>query len=114
MCLALQQQEVRLYSRLKGAVVVAQSAVPALTLIAFTNSAFARPDTRVTCVQAKAYIQQNKAIVMSTSQYTYTRIVSNQGSCSPSQTTKRLYAPTVDNPKCQVGNECRERTTRGN
>jgi hypothetical protein len=105
-----------LYSKLKGEFEVAgQSALLALALIITANNALARPDTRVmTCAQAKTYLQQNKAIVMSTGQHTYTRIVSNQGSCSPSQTTRRLHAPTIDNPKCQVGNECRERTTRGN
>jgi hypothetical protein len=62
----------------------------------------------MTCAQAKTYVQQNKAIVMSTGQHTYTRIVSGQGSCTAGQTTKRLLAPTVDNPRCQVGYECRD------
>jgi hypothetical protein len=96
-----------LQSRTLGSVRIA---IVTLALIAMANPAFARPDTRtMTCAQAKTYVQQNKAIVMSTGQYTYTRIVSGQGFCSSSQTTRRLYAPTVDNPKCQVGFECRER-----
>jgi hypothetical protein len=88
----------------------AKCAALALALVSLAGPALARPDTRtMTCAQAKTYVQQNKAIVMSTGQNTYTRIVSGQGSCQPSQTTRRLLAPTVDNPKCQVGFECRER-----
>jgi hypothetical protein len=80
-----------------------------LALICVASPALARPDTRtMTCAQARTYVQQNKAIVMSTGQNTYTRIVSGQGSCAPGQTTKRLLAPTIDNPKCQVGYECRD------
>jgi hypothetical protein len=82
----------------------------ALALVTVAGPASARPDTRtMTCAQAQTYVKQNNAIVMTTGQNTYTRIVSGQGSCSQSQTTRRLSAPTVDNPKCQVGFECRER-----
>jgi hypothetical protein len=87
-----------------------KSAALALALVSAAGPALARPDTRtMTCAQAQTYVQQNRAIVMTTGQNTYTRIVSGQGSCSQSQTTRRLSAPTVDNPKCQVGYECRER-----
>jgi hypothetical protein len=90
-------------------VLAARGTVAGFALMSLTSQALARPDTRtMTCAQAKTYVQQNKAIVMSTGQYTYTRIVSNQGSCSRGQTTRRLFAPTVDNAKCQVGLECRD------
>ncbi len=77
--------------------------------VAMTSIASARPDTRsMTCQQARAVVQQYKAIVMSTGQYTYERIVIGQGYCSSTQISKPLYAPTVDVERCKVGNICEE------
>jgi len=71
--------------------------------------AHARPDTRtMTCTQAQTFVKQNKAIVMSTGPNTYERIVVGQGYCGPSQVTKLMIAPTVDQKKCRVGNYCEE------
>ncbi len=86
------------------------SALLSISLIlASTLPGAARPDTRtMTCQQARAVVQQYKAIVMSTGQYTYERIVIGQGYCSSTQISKPLYAPTVDVPSCKVGNICQE------
>jgi hypothetical protein len=77
--------------------------------LAVTMEAGARPDTRsMTCPQAKAFVKQNKAIVMSTGPSTYERIVIGQGLCSSTQIAKLIVAPTVDERKCKVGYTCQE------
>jgi hypothetical protein len=77
--------------------------------LAGAMEAQARPDTRtMTCPQAKAFVKQNKAIVMSTGPSTYERIVIGQGLCSSTQIAKLIVAPTVDERKCRVGYTCEE------
>jgi hypothetical protein len=74
------------------------------------GEALARPDTRkMTCEGAQQFIRQNGAVVMTTGQYTYDRIVSNQGYCDSDEITWLKIAPTKDNPKCRVGYYCRPR-----
>jgi hypothetical protein len=69
----------------------------------------ARPDTRtMTCPQAKAFVKQNQAIVMTTGPNTYERIVIGQGLCASTQITRLLVAPTVGERKCKVGYTCEE------
>jgi hypothetical protein len=81
-------------------------------LFSYASPGFARPDLRtMTCQQARAVVQQYKAIVMTTGQYTYERIVIGQGYCSQTQVTRRLYTPTVDIENCNVGNICMEIVT---
>jgi hypothetical protein len=74
------------------------------------SDALARPDTRkMTCEGAKNFVRQNGAVVMTTGQYTYERIVTNQGYCDYDEMTWLKIAPTLDNPKCRVGYYCRPR-----
>lgn len=78
-------------------------------LAASTLPGAARPDTRsMTCQQAKTVVKQYQAIIMSTGQHTYERIVLGQGYCSSTQIAKQLYAPTVDAERCKVGYICEE------
>jgi hypothetical protein len=85
--------------------VIAASAM----LLAGPFEAHARPDTRsMTCPQAKAFVKQNQAIVMTTGPNTYERIVIGQGLCSSTQITRQLVAPTVGERKCKVGYTCEE------
>jgi hypothetical protein len=78
-------------------------------VLAGPMEAHARPDTRtMTCPQAKAFVKQNRAIVMTTGANTYERIVIGQGLCTTTQVTKPLVAPTVDERKCKIGYTCEE------
>jgi hypothetical protein len=73
-------------------------------------SAAARPDTRImTCEQARAFVREKGAVIMSTGQYTYERFVSGYGYCDRGEETWLQVAPTKDNPKCRVGYICRDR-----
>jgi hypothetical protein len=74
----------------------------------------ARADTRtMTCQQAQDFVRRSGAVVMTTGQHTYDRIVSNRGYCEPDEITWLKIAPTKDNPKCRVGYYCRTRIDDG-
>jgi len=87
------------------------AAIAAFAVLATSSAAFAaRPDTRaMTCEQARAFVRQQGAVVMTTGQYTYLRIVSGYGYCDRGEETWLQVAPTLDNPKCRVGYICRDR-----
>jgi hypothetical protein len=88
------------------------SALLAMPLM--TGEALARPDTRkMTCEGAQQFIRQNGAVVMTTGQYTYERIVTNRSFCDYDEITWLKIAPTLDNPKCRVGYYCRPRLNDG-
>jgi hypothetical protein len=90
----------------------ARTAFVGLTILAIADAAFAaRPDTRVlTCSQGRAMLAQSGAIVFTTGQNTYDRIVHNRGFCNPGQEAVQISAPTVDEPYCKIGYTCRDRT----
>jgi hypothetical protein len=93
---------------------LAFSALAIVAGLAFSNAAHARPDTRaMSCEQAKSFVRQKGAVVMSTGQYTYERIVSNQSFCGWDEITWLKVAPTKDDPKCRVGYYCRPRINDG-
>jgi hypothetical protein len=82
----------------------------ALVVAGSPGQASARPDTRaMTCEAARAFIRSNGAVVMSTGQYTYDRIVAGYGWCGPGEETELKVVPTLDNPKCRIGYICRDR-----
>ncbi len=85
----------------------------AMAVLMFTCAALpaaARPDTRgMTCEGAKTFIRKNGAVVMSTGQYTYDRIVAGIGFCGAGEEAVLKVAPTKDNPRCWVGYYCRDR-----
>jgi hypothetical protein len=85
-------------------------ATSVITMPSLTGEALARPDTRkMTCEGAQQFVRQNGAVVMTTGQHTYERIVSNQGYCDFDEMTWLMIAPTSDNPRCRVGYYCRPR-----
>jgi cobalamin synthase len=91
---------------------IAAIAIAAVT--ALPVSALARPDTRtMSCAAAQALVRNQGAIVMTTGQYTYERIVANRSFCDWDEDTWIKIAPTLDNPKCRVGSYCRARINDG-
>lgn len=68
------------------------------------------PDTRkMTCEQAKALVQKQGAINLTTGEYTFDRYVSGPRYCiGPAQATRDAVVPTKDNPRCIVGQRCTE------
>lgn len=98
-------------SRNKAILVFAAAAMAAPMV---PGEAMARPDTRtMTCQQAQDFVRRSGAVVMSTGQHTYDRIVSNRGFCDADEITWLKIAPTKDNPKCRVGYYCRTRIDDG-
>ena len=83
----------------------------AATLAAGLQSAHAqRADTRsFTCASAWAFVQSRGAVVMSTGNYTYDRLVSQRRYCQMDEVLQRHYAQTADSPRCFVGYVCRGR-----
>lgn len=85
-------------------------AATAAGFAAATPAHAARPDTRaMSCQQAQNLVRSRGAVVMTTGQYTYERIVSGLGYCESDEETAIMTAPTRDNPKCRVGYYCRTR-----
>lgn len=68
----------------------------------------ARPDTRqLTCAQAQALVKQRGSVVMTTGPTTFDKFVATSNYCSPDAKMLRpKFAPTKDNKKCAVGNQC--------
>ncbi len=83
------------------ALVCAFAAAPAMA---------ARPDLRaMACEQGKALLLQRGAIVFTTGQYTYERIVHNRGFCTSGQETILYTTPAYDDPRCRIGYVCKDR-----
>lgn len=61
----------------------------------------------MSCERAQAYIKQRGAAVVDTGPNTFFRIVANRSYCQPGERLRRYYSKTSDNPKCNVGFECR-------
>lgn len=69
-----------------------------------------RADTRsMTCAGAWAFVQSRGAVVISTGQYTYDRLVSQRRYCQMDEVLQRHFAQTADSPRCFVGYVCRGR-----
>ena len=75
----------------------------AAMVIAATNFANARPDTRkMTCAQTQALIQSQHAAVLSTGPNTYDRFVRQYGNeCDAPAVPKARYVPASDG-QCRV------------
>nr|WP_319385741.1 hypothetical protein [uncultured Roseibium sp.] len=89
---------------------VAAVGLTAVTLMASVSvtHAQARPDTRqLTCAQAQALVKQRGSVVMTTGPTTFDKFVATSNYCSPDAKMLRpKFAPTKDNKKCAVGNQC--------
>jgi hypothetical protein len=68
--------------------------------------------TTMTCSRAAGLIALQGAVVLGTGVYTYDRYVSGPNFCALGETTEPAWVPTVDNPQCFVGYQCRPRFQR--
>jgi hypothetical protein len=66
----------------------------------------------ITCSRAAGLVASQRAIVLATGVYTYDRYVSGPNLCVLGETTEPAWIPTVDNPQCFVGYQCRQRFER--
>ncbi|WP_305987662.1 hypothetical protein [Roseibium sp. MMSF_3544] len=74
-----------------------------------------RPDTRkLTCSQAQDLVKQRGSVIMTTGPTTFDTFIADVRYCMPQTNQMRpKFAPTLDNPKCAVGNRCfRSRNNR--
>lgn len=83
----------------------------ALSLAALATPALAqsRPDTRkLTCVGVRNLVQSRGAIVVSTSDNAYDRVVWTQTSCNRGEAIRAAYARTTDYTGCHIGYTCEQ------
>lgn len=77
-------------------------------------SAEARPDTRtLSCAQAKALVDREGAITLSTGDVTYQRFVAGSSQCRPLGVARTAYAPTRDDRNCRLQTCRRPRSSDG-
>ncbi|MFZ1814267.1 MAG: hypothetical protein WBO55_05580 [Rhizobiaceae bacterium] len=70
----------------------------------------ARPDVRVmSCAQVRTMVASRGAVVMTTGQHTYDRIVAGIGLCGGDEELELKRVPAKDNPRCLAGYICRTR-----
>ena len=62
----------------------------------------------MSCAQARALIQWQGAIVLSTGPYTYDRFVRDQGFCPLADVAEQTWEPTADVQLCPIGFRCRQ------
>jgi hypothetical protein len=86
-----------------------------VALAFFSTAAFAsRPDTRdFSCADAKAIVEQNGAIVLTTGDTTYDRYVANSSYCDSGDKAVSAYVPTLNKSKCNIGYVCRDHESNG-
>jgi len=76
-------------------------------LLASVTSGFARMDVRqMTCGEAQQLVQSQRAIVLTLTNTTYDRIVSNQRFCDSMTIGQNVYAQTRDSNQCLIGQRC--------
>jgi hypothetical protein len=68
--------------------------------------------TTLTCSRAAGLVASQGAVVLGTGVYSYDRYVSGSNHCGLGETTEPAWIPTVDNPQCFVGYQCRQRFQR--
>ena len=81
-----------------------------ILVLAATQASAQRTDTRQhTCQQIYATVQHYGSVVLTTGPNRYDRYVGFQNYCQGSQVAHKAYAPTIDNPRCYIGFQCKER-----
>jgi len=86
---------------------VVRAALAGALVLAGTGAALARPDVRkMTCEQAQNLIRQNGAVVVTTGQYTYERIVATEWGCATPYGGEAMWVRTRDNKQCMIGYQC--------
>jgi hypothetical protein len=82
----------------------------AALILALTVSASAMTDSRsLTCQQVQAVVKKTGRAVISTGPSIYGEVVANSGACRVSMAQTK-FAPTRDNPRCNIGFVCAPRT----
>ncbi|WP_319528847.1 hypothetical protein [uncultured Cohaesibacter sp.] len=90
----------------KSATVLSAFAFAALALSAPAMAASQTNTQSLSTAQVKQLIQENGAVVLSTSANTFDRYVANPGDCFRGQTASVAYVPTADSSSAQVGFTC--------
>jgi hypothetical protein len=85
-----------------------------LLLVALCASGIGPADARIdvrtlTCAQARALVQSEGAIVLTTGRYTYDRFVSDHRFCDRDEVTRPRRTPTRDDEACRIGCVCQPR-----
>lgn len=82
-----------------------------LILVTLSHLAIAgRPDTaNLICADARAIVEQNGAITLSTTQGLYDRYVANPSYCGSGERAVQSYVPSADLEQCFIGYVCRGR-----
>ena len=81
----------------------------ALALVSLTTLAAAqgRPSTSaMNCGQAARLVASRGAVVLATGRDLYDRYVSRPGLCETGYYARPAFAPTRDNPQCNIGYYC--------
>ncbi len=66
-----------------------------------------RPDVRtMTCGQARALVQQQGSVVLSTGRYTYDRFVASRRLCPSGEVGEYAWVQTRDASSCRIGYIC--------
>jgi hypothetical protein len=84
----------------------------ALLIVTEARSQGRSVSTAITCSRAAGLVSLQGAVVLGTGVYTYDRYVSGPSFCLLSETTEPAWIPTVDNPQCFVGYQCRQQVLR--
>ena len=85
-----------------------------LLLIALSACAVSPAEARVdertlTCAEARALVQGEGAVVLTTGRYTYERFVADQRFCERDEITRPRRTLTRDDEDCRIGYICRPR-----
>ena len=86
-----------------------KSIAAGLALLSLTSLAAAqgRPSTTtMTCGQAARLVASSGAVVLSTGRDLYDRYVRSPGFCDSGNHARPAFAPTRDNPQCNIGYYC--------
>jgi hypothetical protein len=68
-----------------------------------------RPATRsMSCASARALVDRQGAVILSTGPVTYDRYVASRAFCTVSETLESTFVTSQDKPQCFVGYRCRE------
>lgn len=78
-----------------------------LLLLSADAASAQRPSTlSMTCAQAQALVVSRGAVVLSTGVHTFDRFVASPGYCMLGEYAEPAFAPTRDNPRCQLRYTC--------
>jgi hypothetical protein len=86
--------------------------IAALLAVSAAHAQGRPSSTRMTCAAAAGFVQERGAVVLGTGGDTFERVVTHAGYCFHGQTTRPVFAPTLDNRQCMVGWRCFDESRR--